>query len=363
MSQSGNDGGSGGAQWGGGVPPGPSDDEWAGAFPPPQSGGAPEYGDAGAGQFAGYPPIEPDQTGWSAPSEPPNPWAASGAGEPPNPWGGQAAGGGGAGYGQGMQVGQVLNGYRWNGFSWEPAMAQHPAEYPVGTVIDGQRWNGYTWEPVGAAGSSAKQWYRQWWVIALAVVVVVAIIGGLLLLMSGGEEEPIVVPSHTASPRATASASASASASPSSSRSFATGSSSASAPVTGVVGAPVRDVNLEFTVTRTKAGVATLGTAPTTFTPKGSFTLVELQVKNTGSQAQKFDPSTITGSDNLGRTLTPDATTTLWANNGTLPFTNALTPGGSAKTVLVFDVPQGSQLTVLNVRESATSQGVQISLT
>jgi hypothetical protein len=41
------------------------------------------------------------------------------------------------------QVGDVVNGHRWNGEAWDPVPS-----YQVGDVVNGYRWNGEAWEPV-----------------------------------------------------------------------------------------------------------------------------------------------------------------------------------------------------------------------
>ena len=45
------------------------------------------------------------------------------------------------------QVGQVVNGHRWDGYRWVPVA---PAPQ-VGQVVNGHRWDGYRWVPVAPA--------------------------------------------------------------------------------------------------------------------------------------------------------------------------------------------------------------------
>ncbi|HML50252.1 MAG TPA: hypothetical protein PKD84_02430, partial [Propionicimonas sp.] len=53
---------------------------------------------------------------------------------------------------QQYQVGQVVNGHRWDGQQWVPvAQAAQPQQYQVGQVVNGHRWDGQQWVPVAQA--------------------------------------------------------------------------------------------------------------------------------------------------------------------------------------------------------------------
>jgi hypothetical protein len=74
---------------------------------------------------------------------------------------------------QAPQVGQVVNGYLWNGSQWVPAEAQAQAAQQapqVGQVVNGHQWDGTRWVPLGqqapAVGQvvNGHQWDGAQWV-------------------------------------------------------------------------------------------------------------------------------------------------------------------------------------------------------
>ena len=77
---------------------------------------------------------------------------------------------------QGPQVGQVSNGYQWNGQSWVPLSqaTSSQQQYQVGQVVNGHRWDGQQWVPVAQAQAQPQyqvgqvvnghQWNGQEWV-------------------------------------------------------------------------------------------------------------------------------------------------------------------------------------------------------
>ena len=77
---------------------------------------------------------------------------------------------------QGPQVGQVSNGYQWNGQSWVPLSqaTSSQQQYQVGQVVNGHQWSGQEWVPVAQAQAQPQyqvgqvvnghQWNGQQWV-------------------------------------------------------------------------------------------------------------------------------------------------------------------------------------------------------
>jgi hypothetical protein len=60
---------------------------------------------------------------------------------------------------QAPQVGQVVNGHRWDGTQWVPlAQAQAAQQVPqVGQVVNGYLWNGSQWVPADQQAQAAQQ--------------------------------------------------------------------------------------------------------------------------------------------------------------------------------------------------------------
>ena len=72
---------------------------------------------------------------------------------------------------QGPQIGQVSNGYQWNGQQWVP-LTQAQQQYQVGQVVNGHRWDGQQWVPVAQTQQqyqvgqvvNGHRWDGQQWV-------------------------------------------------------------------------------------------------------------------------------------------------------------------------------------------------------
>ena len=96
------------------------------------------------------------------------------------------------------QIGEVVNGYRWNGTTWDqvlPGWGANPGmgmpQYQIGQVVNGHRWNGAAWEPIAAGWAAApppnKPWYQAPLYIGLMIVGALVIVG---LALSRGQGSP-----------------------------------------------------------------------------------------------------------------------------------------------------------------------------
>jgi len=121
---------------------------------------------------------------------------------------------------------------------------------------------------------------------------------------------------------------------------------------------PIRDGAVQFVVTETACGRATVGDRGPQAT--GQYCVATVEVSNTGSEQRVFDASYQWGVDGAGKRHVADTTAGLYANHHGETFLRALPPGASVTGVLVFDLPAGQQLTSLELHESPDSPGVTV---
>jgi hypothetical protein len=127
------------------------------------------------------------------------------------------------------------------------------------------------------------------------------------------------------------------------------------------IGAPVRDGKIEFTVTKMRCGVPSVGPEGLEQPAQGQFCLVSLKVTNIGDKPQTLDASSQYGFDAQGRKLNTDGGAGILANPaGGGAFLNDINPGNSANAVVVFDIPKNGSLTKLELHDSAFSGGVDV---
>jgi hypothetical protein len=95
---------------------------------------------------------------------------------------------------------------------------------------------------------------------------------------------------------------------------------------------------------------------------QGEYCLVTMSVRNIGNEAQTFvsgDQKAFASSTEY----TSDVEATLYANDDANAFLKAVNPGNQLKSVIVvFDVPQGTKLTHLELHGSSMSGGVRVDL-
>jgi hypothetical protein len=176
------------------------------------------------------------------------------------------------------------------------------------------------------------------------------IVGGVVLLLfligrfSGGSHDS----GGTSSPSTSAT------------RQTQTATKAAPPPMAGI-GQEARDGKFAFTVTR-------LDTAKTTGDPsnpyeqstaQGVYVIVSMTVRNVGNQSQSFFAANQKLIDNAGRQYSPDSTADMWLNNA---IQTDINPGNEIDAKVAFDVPEGTQASMLELHDSAFSGGVKVSL-
>jgi len=124
----------------------------------------------------------------------------------------------------------------------------------------------------------------------------------------------------------------------------------------------VRDGKFEFTVNGVDCSQTTLGTDPITTQAAGVFCLVSVHVQNIGDEAQTMDATSQVGYDAQGKKFSTDTEAEFYLENGGNALFEQLNPGASVDGQLVFDVPAGTQLTQLELHDSAFSGGVTVDL-
>jgi hypothetical protein len=267
------------------------------------------------------------------------------------------------------QVGEVVNGYRWNGTTWDqavpgwgPSAGAGMPQYQIGEVVNGYRWTGVDWQPIAASWAATpalkKPWYQSPLGIGLLIVGALVIVG---LAFGGSQNTPTASVQSERAVVATADPSEEVG---DANQSVETEPEPEPVPeeMAAGVGMPVRDGKFEFTVTDVQADVESVGDQYLNHDAQGQFTLVTVRVKNIGDESQMFDGSNVSGTDSQGRELSSDGEAGIYANENTEAFLNEINPGNAVTAVVVFDLPPGEQLVAVEVHDSMFSGGAEISL-
>jgi hypothetical protein len=124
-----------------------------------------------------------------------------------------------------------------------------------------------------------------------------------------------------------------------------------------------RDGKFEFTVSSVECGKSSVGTNEyLTKQAQGQFCLVNVNVKNIGTEAQTFDSSSQYLFDAAEAKYSADGSASIYANPSGSTFLNQINPGNSVSGVLVFDLPKDKTPVSAQLHDSPMSNGVQISL-
>lgn len=135
------------------------------------------------------------------------------------------------------------------------------------------------------------------------------------------------------------------------------------APVSaGTVTASGAEGTFGFSVTKTECGVASVGPAELPQRAAGKFCLVNVSVKNTGTEAALLDPGAQKGVDGQGREYPIAEQAAVFLNDQTPSLLDEVPPGATVAGVLAFDVPAGERLSALVLHESMGSPGVRLLL-
>jgi hypothetical protein len=132
------------------------------------------------------------------------------------------------------------------------------------------------------------------------------------------------------------------------------------APAAGI-GTEVRDGEFAFVVTEVRTGVATVGSNEyLSADAQGAFTIVTVQVRNVGDQAQTFSGSSQKLFDAAGREYSADSGAAIYLGADT--FLNEINPGNQVTGQVVFDLPADVTATAIELHDSPFSDGVLVAL-
>lgn len=133
------------------------------------------------------------------------------------------------------------------------------------------------------------------------------------------------------------------------------------APAEARIGTAVRDGKFEFTVTKVKAGVATVGDNYLEQKAQGQYVLVNVTITNIGDEAQYFSDSEQKVKDAQGRQFSADTSAAIYIKGNDV-FLNEINPGNTVKGVLVYDMPKGAKPATIELHDSPFSGGVTVRL-
>ncbi|HSS24918.1 MAG TPA: DUF4352 domain-containing protein [Mycobacterium sp.] len=141
----------------------------------------------------------------------------------------------------------------------------------------------------------------------------------------------------------------------------------ATAPASATIapaGSAVRDGKFEFRVLRVERAKTVndpTGNPYMTTTAQGEFVVITMSVANIGDQPQNYFGDNQKVIDATGREYGAKTEANMWMNTSTSPL-GAINPGNSIRVKAAFDVPPGTQPTVLELHDSMFSGGVSVRL-
>lgn len=128
------------------------------------------------------------------------------------------------------------------------------------------------------------------------------------------------------------------------------------------IGEAARDGKFEFVVKGMQCGVTSVGDNPyLTKNPQGQFCLLDITVKNIGTEKQSLFSSNqklLNGSVEYSA----DDTATIYAAPNSSSWYSDINPGNSVEGKIVFDVPKDVTPTTAELHDSAYSNGVKVKL-
>jgi hypothetical protein len=129
------------------------------------------------------------------------------------------------------------------------------------------------------------------------------------------------------------------------------------------IGQAAADGKFSFTVT----GVGhahQVGDQYLNATAQGRYVVLDVTVKNIGTEAQTLDDSAQYVYDSSGRKFSVDSSADIYGNGGNSGvFLDSINPGNSITGRLYFDLPKGDHAVKAELHDSVFSGGVTVSLT
>lgn len=122
------------------------------------------------------------------------------------------------------------------------------------------------------------------------------------------------------------------------------------------------DGGFVFEIGTVKCGVATVGPAELPQTADGQFCLVDVTVRNAGTEPELLDPGAQEAIDAQGRRYPMSDRAAVFVNDGDPTLLEQIAPGKSVPGVLPFEMPSGVAPVAVQLREKIGSAGVRVSL-
>jgi len=202
-----------------------------------------------------------------------------------------------------------------------------------------------------AYAKAMRPWYKKKrFVIPLLLVLII-----LITQLGKGGSTPDTTANDTAASPAAASSPAS------SGKKAAAPAPAPAAEAAAKVGQKVRDGQFEFTVTKVKKGVKSIGNQYLNQKAQGQYVLVDITVTNIGDKAQLLADSSQKVRDAKSREFSTDSGAGVYLEDNKV-FLNEINPGNSVKGTLVFDMPKGTTPASLELHDSPFSDGVTVKL-
>lgn len=126
------------------------------------------------------------------------------------------------------------------------------------------------------------------------------------------------------------------------------------------LGTPVRDGNLEFTVSRVRCGVTEVGSGLVKRTAKGQYCLADVKVRNVKTDARRLYEPFQKLVDSAGEKHGAEISMRLVLRDQTL--WDKVEPGRQVSGTMVFDIPRDAKPESLELHDGIASGGVTVRL-
>lgn len=134
------------------------------------------------------------------------------------------------------------------------------------------------------------------------------------------------------------------------------------APAPGI-GDPVRDGQFEFVVSAVTCGRTEIVNGILRARAQGQYCVVELSVRNIGRDARQFADGNQRAFGPGGQRYAADTGAGVVANGDGTAVWNVVNPGNAVAAKVVYDIPPGAELSIVELHDSAFSDGARVSLT
>ncbi|MFC7479558.1 DUF4352 domain-containing protein [Luedemannella flava] len=133
-------------------------------------------------------------------------------------------------------------------------------------------------------------------------------------------------------------------------------------PTAGEIGTPVTDGVLQFTVVAVNCGLSEVGTQERHATADGQFCVVNLTVRNVGTESRLFSDVFQRAFDTKDTEYRADSLAGGYANRGHRAFFTKVNPGDQLSGSIVFDIPKDTTLKRVELHDSPASTGVSVAV-